>query len=99
MAYEFEKNKLYSILGKSLVENLKCCHAYIAGGTITSLFCNREYNDIDIYFRDRILAGEFIKCELIEIEDIISLNHTTLSRAKVIREVPIEEYQNSSLDF
>lgn len=51
MDFNFEKNKLYSYLGKPLVEDLKKYNAYIAGGTLTSLFCNREINDIDVYFR------------------------------------------------
>jgi hypothetical protein len=50
--YQFEKNKLYAYLGKELVQSLKQHKAYIAGGTITSLFCNREINDVDVYFRD-----------------------------------------------
>lgn len=50
--YQFEKNKLYAYLGKDLVQSLKQYKAYIAGGTITSLFCNREINDVDVYFRN-----------------------------------------------
>jgi hypothetical protein len=50
--FKFEKNKLYAYLGDDLVEALKHYKAFIAGGTITSLFCNREINDIDVYFRN-----------------------------------------------
>jgi hypothetical protein len=50
---QFEKNKLYAYLGSELVDTLKHHKAFIAGGTITSLFCNREINDIDIYFRSK----------------------------------------------
>ncbi len=50
--YEFEKNKLYSYLGEDLINQLKKHKVFIAGGAITSLFCNRDINDIDIYFRD-----------------------------------------------
>jgi hypothetical protein len=50
--YQFEKKKLYAHLGTGLVNLLKKYECYIAGGTITSLMCNREINDIDIYFRD-----------------------------------------------
>ncbi|GAV11500.1 hypothetical protein [Paenibacillus sp. NAIST15-1] len=50
--YQFEKKKLYAHLGLSLVQLLTKYECYIAGGTITSLMCNREINDIDIYFRD-----------------------------------------------
>lgn len=60
MSFQFEKNKLYAHLGKELVTTLKQHKAYIAGGTITSLFCNREINDIDIYFQDEETAIEFL---------------------------------------
>lgn len=49
--YEFEKLKLKNYLGKTLYETFKEYKVYIAGGTITSLFCNRDINDIDVYFR------------------------------------------------
>lgn len=51
MSYQFEKNKLYAYLGEELVEALKRNEAIIAGGAITSLFNNKEINDVDIYFR------------------------------------------------
>lgn len=57
---QFEKNKLYSLLGQDLVDLLKQNKAYVAGGTITSLFSNREINDIDIYFRDEESAINFL---------------------------------------
>lgn len=57
---KFEKNKLYSLLGQDLVDLLKQNKAYVAGGTITSLFCNREIKDIDIYFRDEESAINFL---------------------------------------
>ncbi len=52
MNYEFEKKKLYSLLGEGLVSYLKGRRCYIAGGTITSLFCKRDINDFDIYFKN-----------------------------------------------
>jgi hypothetical protein len=52
MNFQFEKNKLYNYLGEDLVEALKKHNAFVAGGVITSLFCNREINDIDVYFRN-----------------------------------------------
>lgn len=52
MNYEFEKKKLYSLLGEGLASYLKGRKCYIAGGTITSLFCKRDINDFDIYFKD-----------------------------------------------
>lgn len=48
----FEKNKLYEHLGKKLIKKLKKYNAFVAGGAITSLFTNKDINDIDIYFRD-----------------------------------------------
>ena len=50
--YEFEKNKLYDLIGKSMVETLKEYKCIVAGGSITSLFTRHEINDIDIYFKD-----------------------------------------------
>jgi hypothetical protein len=57
---QFEKNKLYAYLGDDLVHSLKKYNGFIAGGTITSLFCNREINDIDVYFKDEESALGFI---------------------------------------
>lgn len=50
--YEFEKNKLYDLIGKDMVETLKEYKCIVAGGSITSLFTRHEINDIDIYFKD-----------------------------------------------
>ncbi|MGM1044765.1 MAG: hypothetical protein ACQEXX_01325 [Bacillota bacterium] len=61
MEFIFEKNKLYDILSGSLVMRLKEHKAYIAGGTITSLFSNRPINDIDLYFRDEGSMIEFVE--------------------------------------
>ena len=52
MNYEFEKKKLKAYLGKDIYQALKENQCIIAGGMITSLFCNREINDVDVYFRD-----------------------------------------------
>jgi hypothetical protein len=60
MNTQFEKNKLYAYLGEDLVKALKSHKAIIAGGTITSLFCNREINDIDIYFRNEDSVISFL---------------------------------------
>lgn len=65
MSYIFEKKKLYNYLGSTLVDTLQKYHAYVAGGAITSLLCNREINDVDIYFRNKNEAGEFVG-EIIE---------------------------------
>jgi hypothetical protein len=61
MKYQFEKNKLYAKLGSKLVETMKTYKCFIAGGTITSLFCNRDINDIDVYFRDEKSCIQFVE--------------------------------------
>jgi hypothetical protein len=53
----FEKNKLYNHLGE-LFRLFKKHEVFVGGGTITSLFNGKEFNDIDIYFRsDKHLAA------------------------------------------
>lgn len=52
MDYQFEKNKLYDILGSYWVSLLKKHKVIIAGGAITSIFTGSKINDIDIYFRN-----------------------------------------------
>jgi hypothetical protein len=74
MSYQFEKNKLYNILGERLVSLLKMHKCYVAGGTITSLFCNREINDVDIYFRSKESLVQFL-CDVWESRKYI-LSHT-----------------------
>ncbi|TPG68632.1 hypothetical protein EEL31_08935 [Brevibacillus laterosporus] len=61
MEFKFEQSKLYNYLGKELVGELKRRKAYIAGGTITSLFCNREINDLDVYFRNEDSMIDFLE--------------------------------------
>ncbi|WP_342532661.1 hypothetical protein MHB40_14510 [Lysinibacillus sp. FSL K6-0057] len=50
--FTFEKNKLKAYLGQDLYNALKKSKAIIAGGMISSLFTNKEINDVDVYFRD-----------------------------------------------
>lgn len=52
MNLTYEKSKLYDYLD-NMIDELKDAKVFVAGGLITSLFCNREINDIDIYFRDK----------------------------------------------
>lgn len=50
--YLYEKNKLKFLLNEvKIYDILKKYKCYLAGGTITSIFCRREINDFDIYFR------------------------------------------------
>jgi len=50
--FTFEKNKLKAYLGEDLYNSLKKSKAIIAGGMISSLFTNKEINDVDVYFRN-----------------------------------------------
>ena len=51
MKYIVEQKKLESLLDSSVWELLAENNAIVAGGAITSLFCSRDINDIDVYFR------------------------------------------------
>lgn len=64
MLYEFEKNKLKAYIGNDLYNLLHQYKCFVAGGTITSLFCNREINDVDIYFRSKEDIKRFILNEV-----------------------------------
>lgn len=48
---KFQRQKLYNILGNPLVTLFKQCNVIVAGGAITSIFCNRDIVDIDVYVR------------------------------------------------
>lgn len=61
MSFTFEKNKLYAYLSKDMVEIFKKYKVYVAGGTITSLFSNREINDIDVYFPNEKSLINFLR--------------------------------------
>lgn len=50
--YEYEKKKFSNYLG-GLYDYLKSYNAIVAGGSITSIFSNREINDVDVYFRNK----------------------------------------------
>ena len=53
MNTEIEKKKLIKYISNpELLQILKSAKCFIAGGAITSIFSNREINDIDVYFRD-----------------------------------------------
>ena len=77
MDYIFEKNKLYAYLGENLVRKFKKYELIIAGGTITSLFTNKEINDVDIYARSEEKALSFF-------EDIWSV-HVVSNTKKAIQ--------------
>jgi len=60
----FEKKKFKNYLGNELYDILKKYNTIIAGGTITSLFTNRDINDIDVYFRSQEDLESFLKNEM-----------------------------------
>lgn len=61
MNYEFEKKKLKAYLGNDIYDSLKVYDCIIAGGMITSLFCNTDINDVDVYFRSMEDLDRFLK--------------------------------------
>lgn len=76
--YLMEKKKLKQTLGDNAWELFKQAGVFVAGGAVTSVFCNREINDIDVYFRDEesmvrtvaaIFSIEEIAGNLFEITD------------------------------
>lgn len=62
--YEFERQKLKKYIGTEAYNMLKRYHAIVAGGSITSLFCNREINDIDMYFKSKKDLSDFLYNEM-----------------------------------
>jgi hypothetical protein len=53
MSYEIEKNKLEKhVNGNDVLALLAKAKCFIAGGAITSIFSNKDINDVDVYFRD-----------------------------------------------
>lgn len=50
--YGFERRKLFDKIG-NFAKVLKNYNCFVAGGAITSVFTNKEINDIDIYFRSK----------------------------------------------
>lgn len=51
MTYTNEVRKLKELVSEDTWDLMKECNAIIAGGAITSVFCNRDVNDLDVYFR------------------------------------------------
>ena len=47
-----EINKIKGLVSEATWTLLQNCNAVIAGGALTSVFCNREVKDIDVYFRN-----------------------------------------------
>lgn len=51
MQYQNELRKLKSLVSTDVWNMFERHNVIIAGGAITSVFCNREVNDLDVYFR------------------------------------------------
>ena len=51
MKYTREINKIKNLMSEETLEILASCNAIIAGGAVTSVFCNSEVNDIDYHQR------------------------------------------------
>lgn len=60
--YQREYNILKAILPLGVYEILQALNVKVAGGTLTSLFSNREVNDIDLYFPSWESMETFIAC-------------------------------------
>lgn len=60
--YQREYNILKAILPLGVYEILQALNVKVAGGTLTSLFSNREVNDIDLYFPSWENMETFIAC-------------------------------------
>lgn len=58
--YEYEKKKLKNYLGDKLYDMLKESNCIVAGGSILSIFTNKEINDIDVYFKSKNDLRSFI---------------------------------------
>ena len=50
---ESEKKRLYDLCPEYLFDLAKDYGLIISGGVITSLFCNREVSDIDVYVKNK----------------------------------------------
>jgi len=58
-----QKKQLLSLVSETegLEELFKELGCFVAGGAVTSVFTNKEVNDLDIYFRDKESLIKFIK--------------------------------------
>lgn len=85
---QFERAKLYAYLGEELVDMFKRYNVIIAGGLVTSLFTNKDINDVDVYFRSQDDAIGLIS-ELYEDTQFV-VAHTKKATLFAIGEVSIQ---------
>jgi len=85
MQHKSELIKLKKLISNNVYDLLKESNAIIAGGAITSLFCNREVNDVDVYFRS---VSDFqLLIELLEHEYEYSLfGHNITNKSVLFRD-------------
>ncbi|HET8689808.1 MAG TPA: hypothetical protein VFM18_24660, partial [Methanosarcina sp.] len=80
MKYNTELKKLKNLVSSDTWDILVASNAIIAGGAITSVFCNREVNDIDVYFRNE---EDFITF----IEEVYSGSYTLIANNMTNRSI------------
>lgn len=85
MQYDNELNKLKSLVSERTWELLKSYDAIIAGGAITSVFCNRDVNDLDIYLRSEDDFFTFI-AELYSSSDFTLIGANMTNRSILFRD-------------
>ena len=85
MLYSNELNKLKGLVSKRTWELLKSYNAVIAGGAITSVFCNRDVNDLDIYLQNENDFFEFIS-ELYSSSDFTLIGANMTNRSILFRD-------------
>jgi hypothetical protein len=69
-----ELKKIKSLIGEDFYNVLKGVKAYVAGGALTSVFTNKEVNDIDVYFPNEEAFVNTLREIYKEEEDLIPDN-------------------------
>lgn len=96
--YEVEERFLLKDFSDIIFEALSSVKAWIAGGAITSVFCNREINDYDLYFGsaqdlyDFLMQLEGTEAQIINQSD---KSLTILSDDKLYQAVFIKYYESA----
>lgn len=91
MNYNFAKNKLLATMSPQAVEFLKAYNAIIAGGAITSVFCNRVINDIDVYFKSESDLIGFV-CELYESKGFEFIVTNVTNKSMLVLDSKTQQY-------
>lgn len=67
-----EKKQLKRLVSDEVMNLLKETSCYIAGGAVTSVFCNREVNDVDVYIPSFEALVRILKEVYTQNEDILN---------------------------